>query len=67
MMASINSFVLTDLHPMEVARQITLAEFKLFKAITPTEIKSQAWNKKNCEEISPNVCALIQRFNRVST
>ena len=59
------SFVLTDLHPLEVARQLTLAEFNLFKAITPTEIKSQAWNKKNWQEVSPNVYSIIQKFNRV--
>jgi len=39
---------------------------KFSNKIQPTEIKSQAWNKKEKDTISPNVCALSEKFNKTS-
>jgi hypothetical protein len=56
---------LVDLNPEEVARQLTLIEYDLYKAIKPWECLNQAWTKKNKEEKAPNILAVIKRFNRV--
>lgn len=60
------TFSFLDLHPLEVARQLTLIEFKLFEKITPQELSHQAWNKKNAKDIAPNVTALIERCNEIA-
>ena len=57
---------ITDLHPEEVARQITLIEFDLYKAIRPWECLGLAWSKKDKEKRAPNILKMIQRFNQVS-
>lgn len=60
------AFSFLDLHPIEIARQLTLIEFKIFEKITPQELSHQAWNKKNAQELAPNVTALINRCNEIS-
>lgn len=52
-----------DVHPIEMVRQLTLIESKLFGDIVPTELLAQAWNKK--PENAPHVVSLINRFNKV--
>jgi hypothetical protein len=37
---------LTDLEPLEVARQLTLIEFKLFTMVKPQELLKQQFSKK---------------------
>jgi len=64
--ASSNSFGLMDFNAEEIARQLTLIEFNLYKAIKPWEFFNQSWTKKNKEQLSPNIIAMIKRFNRVS-
>ncbi|KAI9143512.1 ras guanine nucleotide exchange factor domain-containing protein [Paraphysoderma sedebokerense] len=48
--------------PEEVARQVCLYEFSLFKRIKPTELLNQAWVKDG-ENRAPNVWLMTQRFN----
>jgi son of sevenless-like protein len=55
-----------DLNIEEVARQLTLIEFELYKAIKPWECLNQAWTKKTTPPKAPNILATIGRFNRVS-
>lgn len=43
-----------------------LQEFKLFSKILPKECIHQSWTKKNKEELSPHICALIQKSNSIS-
>ena len=49
-----------------LAEQITLLDFKYFKAIQQRECLGQAWKKRNKYEIASNICALIDQFNKMS-
>jgi len=55
-----------ELNESEIARQLTLIEFKNFKQIEPSELLNQAWNKPKLQYKSPNVMALINRSNRIA-
>jgi hypothetical protein len=57
---------LMDIHPEELARQLTLIEYELYKKIKPWECLNQSWAKKDKETRAPNILAMIQRFNQVS-
>ncbi|EGD80856.1 hypothetical protein PTSG_01442 [Salpingoeca rosetta] len=54
------------LHPIEVARQLTIIDSGLYRAIKPSELVGQQWNKADKESKSPNVLAFIRHFNHVS-
>lgn len=51
---------------LEIARQLTLIEFQLYRRIAASELLGQAWLKTNREAASPNLLALVRRFNLVS-
>lgn len=55
-----------DWPALEVARQITLIDFNIFKKIEPKECLNQAWNSKNRETQAPNIAQMIKRFNKLS-
>jgi len=55
-----------DIHPMEIARQMTIIESNIYRAIQPQECLGLAWSKKQAQEKSPNVLKMINRFNVVS-
>jgi hypothetical protein len=50
---------------VELARQITLYEQKIFKKIQPKELLNLEWSKKN--SISVNVKEMVSWFNRFSS
>eukprot|EP01133_Synstelium_polycarpum_P006680 gene6680-7765_t len=50
----------------DLAVQITLVEFELFKSIRPHELLDLAWTKKTKTKTSPNVVRFIDHFNTVS-
>jgi hypothetical protein len=52
--------------PLEIARQITLIEYSVFKKITPKECFNLSWTKKTKEQTSPNIVELTKRFNDLS-
>eukprot|EP01147_Barroeca_monosierra_P001967 gene1967-5051_t len=54
------------LHPTELARQLTLIDSELYRAIQPSELVGQQWTKKEKETRSPHVLAFIRHFNRIS-
>jgi son of sevenless-like protein len=57
---------LLDWPVRDLARQVSVFEFRLFRAITPKEFLKQAWMKANKEELAPNILKLTDRFNRFS-
>jgi len=52
--------------PLEFARQLTLKEHELLRAIEPHELLSCGWAKKDKELRSPHLLAMIQHFNDVA-
>ena len=48
-----------------IAREMTRAEWLIFKQIESREILNQAWQSKTKTELSPNVTKLIVWFNHV--
>ena len=59
-------FKLMDLEPLEVARQLTMAEYELFQAIRPTEFTDQGWLKADKETRAPNICRMTAWSNHVT-
>eukprot|EP01114_Cavostelium_apophysatum_P017288 TRINITY_DN5102_c0_g1_i2.p1 TRINITY_DN5102_c0_g1~~TRINITY_DN5102_c0_g1_i2.p1 ORF type:complete len:975 (+),score=296.16 TRINITY_DN5102_c0_g1_i2:77-3001(+) len=59
-----SGFEFIDLSPLEVARQMSLIEFDLFKQIQPKECLKK-WSKKD-EHQKPKLSAFINRFNTFS-
>jgi RasGEF domain len=55
-----------DIHPLEVARQLTLLEHDMFVRITPRELLHKQWAASEADQLSAFVVALIERFNTVS-
>jgi hypothetical protein len=54
-----------DIDAEEMARQITLIDFELYRAILPSDFFNKAWTKKDKDVTAPNLMALIKRFNEV--
>ncbi|XP_078603762.1 ras-specific guanine nucleotide-releasing factor RalGPS2-like isoform X1 [Branchiostoma floridae x Branchiostoma japonicum] len=52
--------------PEEFASQISLLDLPVFKAISPEELLSCAWNTKEKVRHCPNVVNMTRRFNHVS-
>ncbi|CAI9720907.1 son of sevenless homolog 1-like [Octopus vulgaris] len=52
-------FDLMTLHPIEIARQVTLLEFDLYRAVQPSELVGSVWIKKDKNKTSPNLLKMI--------
>lgn len=64
--AETERYNILTLHPIEIARQETLIEFRLYKSVKPSELVGSVFTKKDKAEKSPNLMKLIQQTNRVS-
>ncbi|KNC96346.1 uncharacterized protein SPPG_08247 [Spizellomyces punctatus DAOM BR117] len=64
---SLKKLVLLDIDPLELARQLTLIESKLFNAIQPLELVGQEWAKKNERSLAVNVRAMTRLANEITS
>ncbi|CDZ96560.1 Ras1 guanine nucleotide exchange factor [Phaffia rhodozyma] len=56
----------TDMDPLEVARQLTILDAQLFGKIRPVELLMKAWSDMSDSKKAPNVKACIRFSNNVS-
>ncbi|KAI8357794.1 ras guanine nucleotide exchange factor domain-containing protein [Blakeslea trispora] len=69
---NLKRFRLLDLDPIELSRQLTLMDFKLYSSIKPVECLDKAWSRDNKLEeggtpVAANIQASINYCNMVTT
>ncbi|KAJ3253570.1 hypothetical protein HK103_000478 [Boothiomyces macroporosus] len=63
---NLKRFTLTDLDPLEVARQLTLIESNIFLKIQPVELMKQEWSRKNGPSLAVNVRAMTAMATKIT-
>ena len=56
-----------DISPIELARQLTLMRYAVFKDIRPCEFCNLAWTKKDAIRRAPNIVKVIKDFNHMGS
>lgn len=67
---NLKKFRLLDLDPIEMARQLTIMDFKMYSSIKPVECLDKAWSRdssSNETHVAANIQASIDYCNQVTT
>lgn len=60
-------FKLLDIDALEMARQLTIMDFKLYSAIKPIECLDKAWSSQEDDQVADNIRASIEYCNQVTS